>query len=95
MPDILISLGNAIRSRREALGLSQEGLAERCEFDRTYISLLERGKRNPSLLNLSRLSDGLGTSVSELTEVLNGPKANRRGARPSNPGRNIGAANGT
>jgi transcriptional regulator with XRE-family HTH domain len=94
MLDILILLGKAIRIRREALGFSQERLAELCGFDRTYISLLERGKRNPSLLNISRLSDGLGTSVSELTEVLNGSKANRRSARASDPSRNTGKKKG-
>ncbi len=55
------------------LRLSQEELAERCGFDRTYISMLERGKRNPSLLNLLKLARGLETSVSQLTEVYDGP----------------------
>lgn len=59
------------------LGLSQEKLAERCGFDRTYISMLERGKRNPSFLNLLRLAAGLKTSVSALTEGYNGPHTNR------------------
>ena len=72
MPKSLEFLGAAIRLRRESLALSQEKLAERCGFDRTYISMLERGKRNPSLINLIRLSEGLETSVSQLTKVLNG-----------------------
>ena len=50
--------------------MSQEVLASNCGFDRTYISLLERGKRNPTLLNLLRLADGLDTTVSELVEGL-------------------------
>ena len=72
MPETLLPLGGAIRSRREQLGLSQEKLAERCGFDRTYISMLERGKRNPSFLNLLKLAKGLKTSVSKLTEVYDG-----------------------
>jgi len=72
MPKPLILLGKAIRTQREGLGLSQEKLAERCGFDRTYISMLERGKRNPSLLNLLKLAKGLETSVSKLTEVYGG-----------------------
>jgi len=72
MPESLQPLGKAIRAQREKLGLSQEKLAERCGFDRTYISMLERGKRNPSLLNLLKLAGGLQTSVSKLTEVYNG-----------------------
>lgn len=75
MPKPLILLGQAIRSQRELLGLSQEKLAERCGFDRTYISMLERGKRNPSLLNLLKLAKGLQTSVPQLTEVCDGPNA--------------------
>jgi transcriptional regulator with XRE-family HTH domain len=69
MPKSLLPLGDAVRHRRESLGLSQEKLAEKCGFDRTYISMIERGKRNPSFLNLLRLADGLDTSVSEITEV--------------------------
>lgn len=69
MPRLLIPLAEAIRSRREVLGYSQEKLADRCGFDRTYISMLECGKRNPSFLNLLRLAEGLDTSVSQLTEA--------------------------
>lgn len=72
MPKSLFPLSQAIKKQREKLGLSQEKLAERCGFDRTYISMLERGKRNPSLLNLLKLADGLETSVSRLTEVYDG-----------------------
>lgn len=51
----LIELGLKIKKARTELKISQEELAARCGFDRTYISLLERGKRNPSYLNLMRL----------------------------------------
>jgi transcriptional regulator with XRE-family HTH domain len=73
----LLLLGQAIRTQREQLGISQEKLAEQCGFDRTYISMLERGKRNPSLLNLLKLARGLKTSVSKLTEVYDGSDPNR------------------
>ena len=76
MPKSLLPLGRAIKEQREKLGLSQEKLADRCGFDRTYISMLERGKRNPSLMNLLKLADGLETSVSQLTEVYNGADTN-------------------
>ena len=76
MPKSLIPLAEAIRRRREELGWSQEKLADRCGFDRTYISMLERGRRNPSFLNLLKLSDGLEISVSALTETYKyGPDA--------------------
>jgi transcriptional regulator with XRE-family HTH domain len=76
MPKSLIPLGQAIKKQREILGLSQEKLADRCGFDRTYISMLERGQRNLSFLNLLKLADGLETSVSQLTEVYNGTDTN-------------------
>lgn len=78
MLKLLIPLAEAIRARREVLGLSQEKLAGRCKFDRTYISMLERGKRNPSFLNLLRLSEGLETSVSQLTDVYKHGAKTRR-----------------
>lgn len=67
----LIKLGQKIKIKRKNLELSQESLAEKCEFDRTYISLLERGKRNPSYLNLLKLSKGLEVTISELLKEDN------------------------
>ena len=72
MTNPLIPLGQAIKTQREQLGLSQEKLADRCGFDRTYISMLERGKRNPSLINLLKLVKGLGITLSKLTEIYDG-----------------------
>lgn len=78
MTKSLQPLAEEIRRRREQLGWSQEKLADLCGFDRTYISMLERGRRNPSFLNLLKLAAGLRTSVSELTEVYkHGTDANR------------------
>ena len=76
MKNPLQLLGHAIKARRMLLRLSQEQLAERCGFDRTYISMLERGKRNPSLLNLLRLSQGLEIPISILTRVYDGTFTN-------------------
>lgn len=67
---ILINLGENIKTARNKLEISQERLAEKCNFDRTYISLLERGKRNPSYLNLIRLCDGLEINITELLEQI-------------------------
>ena len=73
----LTVLGSRIRKQRELLGLSQEQFADRCGFDRTYISMIERGKRNISLLNLLRVAHGLNIRLSSLVEGLNnGPSPN-------------------
>jgi transcriptional regulator with XRE-family HTH domain len=59
-------LGRAIRSRRLALGLSQEKLAEKAELHWTYIGGIERGERNVSLINIVRISSALEVTPSEL-----------------------------
>ena len=67
MNDDLQKLGERVRIFRAEVGLSQEKLAAQCGFDRTYISLVERGQRNPSFTNLIKLAHGLGTTLSQLT----------------------------
>lgn len=68
--DPLLILGSKVKQRRTELMLSQENLAGICGFDRTYISLIERGKRNISFTNLLTLSEGLQISISELTRDI-------------------------
>jgi transcriptional regulator with XRE-family HTH domain len=68
--DIARRFGQRLRERRLALGLSQEAFAQAAGLDRTYISGIERGKRNVSLRNIEILAQTLGTSISELTESL-------------------------
>lgn len=67
---LVADLGTAIRERRQAKKLSQEALAELADFDRTYISLLERGERNPSFTNLCRVAAALGVTPSELLKGI-------------------------
>jgi transcriptional regulator with XRE-family HTH domain len=65
----LTQFGLNVRRRREAIGLSQEALAEKAELDRTYISGIERGTRNPTILSAARVAAALKTSLAQL---LNG-----------------------
>ncbi|TAE58779.1 MAG: XRE family transcriptional regulator [Nostocales cyanobacterium] len=67
---ILNALGYLVRQRRQELGISQEELGLRANLDRTYISGVERGVRNPSLTALVSIADGLGISVSILLSGL-------------------------
>ena len=46
--------------------MSQEAFADKCRLDRTYISGIERGKRNVSLRNIELIARALGVSLSEL-----------------------------
>lgn len=59
-------LGDRVSEFRRERGLSQEALADVAGLHRTYVGSIERGERNPSLLNLLRLSHALNISVSEL-----------------------------
>jgi transcriptional regulator with XRE-family HTH domain len=60
------SFGAALRAVREAQGVSQDTLSERCDFDRTYPSLLERGLRGPTVAMLLRISDALSIAPERL-----------------------------
>ncbi|MFM6355524.1 MAG: helix-turn-helix domain-containing protein [Planktothrix sp.] len=67
---LLKALGILIRRHRMSIRISQEELGLRSHLDRTYISGLERGVRNPSLTVLVSLASGLNITVSELLENL-------------------------
>jgi transcriptional regulator with XRE-family HTH domain len=54
-----VAFGQALRSIRAEQGLTQEMLALRCQFDRTYLSLLEGGRRNPTFTMIVKLSHAL------------------------------------
>jgi transcriptional regulator with XRE-family HTH domain len=67
---VLREFGSIVRRRRREKGLSQEALAELTGFDRTYISQVELGKRNPALVNVCRLAEALDTTPAELLKDL-------------------------
>ncbi|MHA3915196.1 helix-turn-helix domain-containing protein [Halovulum sp. GXIMD14793] len=58
---------NFARIRREK-GLTQEQIEERSGFSQQYLSGLERGKRNPTVITLYELAQALGVSHVELVE---------------------------
>lgn len=63
---VLKEFGLKLKEIRTSKGISQEELAHIVGFDRTYISLIERGKRNPSLTTVYNLADGLKIRIKEL-----------------------------
>ncbi len=66
--DILTRFGHRVRALRRARGHSQETFADACGMDRTYISGIERGRRNVGLRNIAVIAQALGISLSELFE---------------------------
>ncbi len=62
--------GNVLREYRIKVNLSQEKLAELAELDRTYISLLERGLRQPTITTIFYLSKALNIKPHQLIEEV-------------------------
>jgi len=66
----LRTFGNSLRLVRKSQGLTQEELAQACGLDRTYLSGLERGVRNPSLLAIVKISTTLNTTLGDLFSAI-------------------------
>jgi transcriptional regulator with XRE-family HTH domain len=59
-------VGDRIRERRLARGLTQEELADECSLHRTFIGSVERGERNVSILNLRLIARKLRVPLAEV-----------------------------
>jgi transcriptional regulator with XRE-family HTH domain len=68
--NIKSKIGKRIRDLRHERDLSQEQFSHICGLDRTYISGIEQGKRNVSIVNLERIAKGFDLSLSQLFEDL-------------------------
>lgn len=64
--DVRVRVGLNVQRLRRDKGLSQEELAERADMHQTYLSGVERGVRNASILVLARIAKALGVDVEEL-----------------------------
>jgi transcriptional regulator with XRE-family HTH domain len=73
VPDIRERFGYAVKFRREELGLTQEDLADKAGIHRTYLSDVERGSRNLSLINIERLAASLALTISQLFLIVERP----------------------
>lgn len=68
--DPRIPFGQAVRKLRLAKGISQEKLAEAAEIHRTYIGDVERGTRNISLVNMTKIAAALDVPLSRLIQDM-------------------------
>lgn len=66
MEDVRQILATNMRLARIAAGISQEELAHRAGIDRTYVSGIERGKRNPTITVVARFAEALGTTTANM-----------------------------
>ena len=72
--DIKIILGKCIKTFRQKTGLSQEKFALKIGMDRTYYASVESGKRNISIINIKKIADGFGISLSDLFSAIDNYK---------------------
>lgn len=66
MSNTLKNFGRHLHNLRHRKGLSQERLSELAGLHRTYLSSLERGERNPTLITLLKISKALKITLPEL-----------------------------
>lgn len=66
MADVQLRFGERLREVRQQRAISQEKLAELAGLHRTYVSSIERGERNVSLVNIERLAGALNVTMAEL-----------------------------
>jgi transcriptional regulator with XRE-family HTH domain len=67
---LIDALAVEVKVRRQELELSQEDLAGRCDLDRPFISLIEVGKKQPTISVLYRLAEGLALEFQELASRI-------------------------
>ena len=76
-----VAFGRRVRELRGQRGLTQQELAGRAGIHWTYLSGIERGERNPALINIGRVADALDVSLAELFSVFARPHASHTGSR--------------
>lgn len=67
---VLVAFGHRVRERRRRLGLTLDGLAGRSGFHMSYLSQLERGRRNASILSVTTLARALEVEPGEFFKGL-------------------------
>ena len=68
--EFLGKLGSRIRQLRKERGLSQDRLALECNLTQTYISQIERGERNVSVLAIQLLAQAMGITLAQLFDGM-------------------------
>jgi transcriptional regulator with XRE-family HTH domain len=78
--------GEVLKQLRSDRGLSQEELGFESGYHRTYISMLERGKKSPSLKTIFQIAKALEVSPSEIMERLQILETNASGKKKTRSG---------
>lgn len=64
--NVNVAFGKRVAELRKKAGYSQEKFAFKCDVDRTYIGVVERGEKSPTLNTIEKIASALGISKSEL-----------------------------
>ncbi len=67
--DVRERVGLNVQRHRREKGLSQEELADRASIHQTYLSGVERGKRNPTISVLQRIAEALGADIEDMVRL--------------------------
>lgn len=76
------AVGPAIRARRKELGMTVQVLAEKCQLSAAFISLVERGKSNFSLVSLQSIAEALEVDIDYFIDVPEGEGLVKRKKNP-------------
>ncbi len=76
--DIKKMIGARIKEIRTKKGITQEGLSERMEINPKYLSSIERGKENPTLNTLIKLSESLEVDLGEIFSFIEAEDPDKR-----------------
>ena len=80
--DMRVLVGDNVRRTRKLRGLTQEVFAEKSGFSQQYLSSLENGKRNPSVITLYEIAVALGVEPADLLRAVRQPLKGRPARRP-------------
>jgi transcriptional regulator with XRE-family HTH domain len=64
--EAVVKFGKAVRSRREAMGISQENLAYKAGVNRTYIGTIERGEKSVTVASIVKIAKALDVTAAEI-----------------------------
>lgn len=67
---VLVAFGQRVRERRKCLGMTLDGLAGRSGFHMSYLSQIERGRRNASILSVTAIARSLEVDPADLLKGL-------------------------
>lgn len=67
--EIYIAIGKKIKSIRESKGITQQAVADICDFEKSNVSRIESGRTNMTIKNLFKISQALNVKMKELVDV--------------------------